>query len=227
MRRPVLFAVDGDAGGLRAVERELLERYARDYEVVCLASATEARTRLGAFAEDGTPVALMLAAAVLAGGTGPALLADARHVHPHAKRALLIGWGEWGDSATGDAISEATVHGHIDHYLVRPLEPPDKAFHQAISSFLLEWAEDHASRLMPSASWATSGQGGGTNSARFSSAALSPPLFARRLARGSRRARRRDAEPATAGGRHARRQSTHESLRSRALAGQRITPCRR
>ncbi len=149
MRRPVLFAVDGDAAGLRDVERELLERYARDYEVVCLASATEARTRLGAFAEDGTPVALVLAAAVLAGGTGPALLADARHVHPHAKRALLIGWGEWGDSATGDAISEATVHGHIDHYLVRPLEPPDEAFHQAISSFLLEWAEDQ--RVAPHA----------------------------------------------------------------------------
>ena len=38
MRRAVLFAVDGDAAGLRAVERELLERYARDYDVVCLAS---------------------------------------------------------------------------------------------------------------------------------------------------------------------------------------------
>ena len=66
---PVLFAVDGDAAGLRAVERELLERYARDYEVVCLASAREAGTRLAAFAEGGTPVALVLAAAVLAGGT--------------------------------------------------------------------------------------------------------------------------------------------------------------
>ena len=149
MRRPVLFAVDGDAAGLRAVEGELLERYARDYEVVCLASAKEAGTRLGAFAEDGTPVALVLAATVLAGGAGPELLADARHLHPHAKRALLIGWGEWGDSATGDAISEATVHGHIDHYVVRPLAPPDEAFHQSISSFLLEWAEDQ--RVAPHA----------------------------------------------------------------------------
>ena len=176
MRRAVLFAVDGDAAGLRAVERELLERYARDYDVVCLASAKEARTRLGALAGDETPVALVLAAEVLAGGSGPELLADARHLHPHAKRALLIGWGEWGDSATGDAISEATVHGHIDHYLVRPLEPPDEAFHQAISSFLLEWAEDqrvapHAVRVVGDA-WS----GGGTSFARFSSAARSPTV---------------------------------------------------
>ena len=228
MRRAVLFAVDGDAAGLRDVERELLERYARDYEVVCLASATEARTRLGAFAEDGTPVALVLAAAVLAGGTGPELLADARHLHPHAKRALLIGWGEWGDSATGDAISEATVHGHIDHYLVRPLEPPDEAFHQAISSFLLEWAEDqrvapHAVRVVGDA-W--SGRGYELRSVlercafphRFSLA--DSPEGAAVLA---------DVTPnrplpvvvmpdGTA---------LHESLRSRAVAGQRITPCRR
>ncbi len=141
MHRPVLFAVDGDAAGLREVERELLERYARDYEIVCLASASQARTRLEALAREGAPVALVLAAAALDGGAGTALLADARQVHPHAKRALLIGWGDWGDSGTGDAISEATGYGHIDHYVVRPLAPPDEAFHQAISSFLLEWAE--------------------------------------------------------------------------------------
>ena len=49
----------------------------------------------------------------------------------------------------GDAISEATVHGHIHHYVVRPLAPPDEAFHQAISSFLLEWAESQ--RIAPHA----------------------------------------------------------------------------
>jgi len=61
------------------------------------------------------------------------LLADARRAHPHAKRALLVGWGDWGDTATGDEISDAIVHGHIDHYVVRPLAPPDEAFHRAPS----------------------------------------------------------------------------------------------
>ena len=141
MDRAVLIAVDGDAAGLRDVETELLARYGRDYDVVCLGSAAQARRRLEELAEEGTPVALVLAAPVLAGGTGEALLTDARRLHPHAKRAFLIGWGDWGEATTGDAISEAIAHGHVDHYLARPLAPPDEAFHQSISSFLLEWAE--------------------------------------------------------------------------------------
>jgi thioredoxin reductase (NADPH) len=149
MRRPVLLAVDGDAEGLREVERELLERYARDYDVVCLPSAAKALARLEELADEGAPVALVLAAPVLADGSGTSLLADARRVHPHAKRALLIGWGDWGEATMGDAISEATVQGHIHHYVVRPLAPPDEAFHQAISSFLLEWAESQ--RIAPHA----------------------------------------------------------------------------
>ena len=65
-----------------------------------------------------------------------------RRLHPHAKRALLVGWGDWGFRATGDAILEAIEHGKIDHYVVRPVAPPDELFHQAISTFLLEWAEE-------------------------------------------------------------------------------------
>ena len=53
MRPPVLLAVDEDESGLRDVERELVDRYARHYEVVCLASAAEARARLEALAERG------------------------------------------------------------------------------------------------------------------------------------------------------------------------------
>ena len=62
MQPPVVLAVDADAEGLRTVERELLKRYATDYEVICLGSAEEALARLEALAEGGAPVALVLAA---------------------------------------------------------------------------------------------------------------------------------------------------------------------
>ena len=74
--------------------------------------------------------------------SGGELLGEVRQLHPHAKRALLVGWGEWGFRATGDAILEAIEHGKIDHYVVRPVAPPDELFHHAISTFLLEWAEE-------------------------------------------------------------------------------------
>ena len=53
MRPPVLLAVDVDADGLRDVEHELDDRYARHYEILCLSSAAEARTRLEAARRRG------------------------------------------------------------------------------------------------------------------------------------------------------------------------------
>ena len=86
-------------------------------------------------------------AVALRGITGSELLDQAGRLHPHAKRGLLIAWGDWGDRATGEAIFDSIAHGRIDHYVIRPSASPDELFHQAISSLLLEWAE--ARRTLP------------------------------------------------------------------------------
>jgi thioredoxin reductase (NADPH) len=52
-----------------------------------------------------------------------------------------MAWDSLGDRATGEAIFDSIARGWIDHYVVRPSEPSDEVFHQAISSLLLEWAE--------------------------------------------------------------------------------------
>ena len=142
MSPPAILAVDGDAENLQAIERELTDRYARHYRIVCVASAAEARRFLEESQTAGDDVALVLASQHLDGSTGGALLGEVRQLHPHAKRALLVGWGEWGFRATGDAILEAVEHGKVDHYVVRPVAPPDELFHHDISTFLLEWAEE-------------------------------------------------------------------------------------
>jgi thioredoxin reductase (NADPH) len=146
MPGPVLVAVDEDASALRALERELRDRYARHYRVVCIRSSHEARACLEDLAAAGEEVALVLAGQRLSGMTGSELLAEARHLHPHAKHGLLISWGDWGDRATGEAIFDSIAHGRIDHHVVRPSASPDELFHHAVSSLLLEWAEArHAS----------------------------------------------------------------------------------
>ena len=141
MSRPVLVAVDEDAGALQDVERELRERYARHYRVVCMRTTHEALACLEDLAAAGEQVALVLAGQSLCGITGSELLDQAGRLHPHAKRGLLIAWGTWGDRATGEAIFDSIAQGRIDHYVIRPLASPDELFHQAISSLLLEWAE--------------------------------------------------------------------------------------
>lgn len=141
MARPVLLAIDDDADALGDVERELRDRYARHYDVICLRSPGDAPGQLEALADSGVDVALVLAGQWLEGTTGSEVLDGVRGLHPQAKRALLVDWGEWGQKATGKAIFAGIADGRFDHYVLRPAQSPDELFHQSISSLLLEWAE--------------------------------------------------------------------------------------
>jgi thioredoxin reductase (NADPH) len=138
---PLLVAVDDDPDLRRDVERELVNRYASDYRVCCLSSPREALAMLEDLAAAGEQVALVLAGEELAGAPGTALLAEVRALFPHAQRVLLIEWSRFGTPETGDAIFDAISSGRVDHYALRPAPPPDEQFHQAISTFLLRWAD--------------------------------------------------------------------------------------
>ncbi|MGY1823296.1 FAD-dependent oxidoreductase [Geodermatophilus sp. SYSU D00079] len=138
---PLLVAVDDDPGLLADVERELRNRYSSDYRVCCLRAPDEARRTLGELAAAGEEVALVLAGEELDGAPGTDLLAGVPSLFPHAQRALLLPWAHVGDPDTGDAVFEAIARGRIDQWVMRPAPPPDEQFHQAVSSFLLAWAE--------------------------------------------------------------------------------------
>ena len=147
MDQPVLLAIDDDETLLGDIERELRDRYARHYQVVCVRSPAEARAHLADFAASGVDVALVLAGRSAAGVPTSELLAEVRKVHPRAKRALVVAFGDWGQKAVGDEIFEGVADGRFDHYVLRPVESPDELFHQTISSMLLEWWD--ANRTAP------------------------------------------------------------------------------
>ncbi len=144
---PVLFAVDEDERSLRKVERELTDRYSRNYRVVCMSSAEDAMVELVALKAAGEDVALVLAAQSLGGKPGSELLGKVRDLHAHAQRGLLIEWGSWGDGRTAEEIFQAMARRQIEYYVIRPSRSPDELFHQSVSTFLLEWA--HARRVSP------------------------------------------------------------------------------
>ncbi|SFE51099.1 FAD-dependent oxidoreductase [Blastococcus tunisiensis] len=141
MNAPLILAVDDDPDLLASVERELRSRYAADYRICPLSTPAEALAVLEASTTGGADVALVLAAEELAGAPGTEFLGEVRRFSRDAQRALLISWEHLGEPVTGDAIFEAIPRGRIDHYVVRPAPPPDEQFHQAMSTFLLGWAE--------------------------------------------------------------------------------------
>jgi thioredoxin reductase (NADPH) len=143
MDLPVLLVVDADDLTRAAVERELEERYGRHYRVICLTTVAAATACLDDLARSGVDVALVLAAQALPGASGAELLARVHRFHPHARRALLIEWGDWGQSPAGEAIFDGISRGALDHYVLRPATSPDELFHHTVSGLLLEWAQAH------------------------------------------------------------------------------------
>jgi thioredoxin reductase (NADPH) len=140
---PLILAIDEDPEALERITGEL-QRYARDYKVICGPSTGAALTQLEALHADGKAVAIVLAARGSEEPLGEQLLERVHDIHPHAKRALLIDWGGWADEETADAIRKAMALGHIDYYALKPWSAPDELFHRLISELLQEWRRQNA-----------------------------------------------------------------------------------
>jgi len=143
----VMVAVDEDLDGLENVRAQLVQRYGRDYRIEALGDPDEALSRLTALRDAGVDIALVLAGQPASGAAGGELLDHVRQLHPHAKRVLLVSESVWAEPSNAGMIRAAMALGRIDHYVLRPAASPDEVFHEAVSSFLLEWARDR--RLVP------------------------------------------------------------------------------
>ena len=142
MAPPVLLAFDEDQETLGVLESQLTDRYAHDYRVECLGDPDLALLRLTELADVGEEVALVLAARSESVTATGGLLEHVRELHPHAKCALLVSRDVWADKPSADAIRASIALGRVHYYAVRPAGPPDEVFHEAVSSFLLEWATE-------------------------------------------------------------------------------------
>jgi thioredoxin reductase (NADPH) len=142
---PLMLVVEDDSKARALIREELQRRYGRDYRVTCEKSPHAALELLEAMRDSGGQVALILADQWVPEMTGREFLVRARQLHPHAKRALLVGWGSWGDRPTADAMLTAMARGEIDYYVLKPWRPRDEFFHRTVTEFLHEWARTDAS----------------------------------------------------------------------------------
>ena len=142
MPLPVILAIDEDPDALDELETQLVQRYAHDYRVESLGAPEQALRRLTELARAGEEVALVLAGKSVSDATGGELLERARQLHPQAQRGLVVPGGSWTDPPIAEAILDSMALGRIDYYIPKPAASPDEVFHQAVSSFLLEWATE-------------------------------------------------------------------------------------
>jgi thioredoxin reductase (NADPH) len=126
-------SVDDDPQVLGAVERDLRRHYKNDYRVVKAGSGREALDIARELKQRGTPVALFLVDQRMPEMTGTQFLAEASQLHPESRRVLLTAYAD-----TQVAIEGINTIG-LDHYLMKPWDPPDQKLYPVLDDLLTEW----------------------------------------------------------------------------------------
>src|SRR6202790_932034 len=119
MGKAVLMTVDDDREVLRAIERDLRRKYASDYRVLRAESGQAALEILRELKVRNSALALFLVDQRMPGLSGVEFLEQARTFYPDAKRVLLTAY------ADTDAAIAAINEAGINHYLLKPWDPPE------------------------------------------------------------------------------------------------------
>ncbi|HEV2777902.1 MAG TPA: FAD-dependent oxidoreductase [Actinophytocola sp.] len=133
MPKPVLLTVDDDQAVSRAVARDLRRRYGEDYRVVRAESGPAALEALRELKLRGEPVAAMLADYRMPQMNGIEFLEQAMDLFPRARRALLTAY------ADTDAAIQAINLVDVDHYLLKPWNPPEEKLYPVVDALVETW----------------------------------------------------------------------------------------
>ncbi|MER6157034.1 FAD-dependent oxidoreductase [Streptomyces sp. NPDC001868] len=131
--RNVILTVDDDPGVSRAVARDLRRRYGESYRIVRAESGQAALEALRELKLRGDQVAVILADYRMPEMNGIEFLEQALDVFPGARRVLLTAYAD-----TGAAIDAINVID-LDHYLLKPWDPPEEKLYPVLDDLLQAW----------------------------------------------------------------------------------------
>jgi thioredoxin reductase (NADPH) len=132
-RKPVMLTVDDDPSVSRAVARDLRRHYGEDHRIVRAESGPDALGTLKELKLRGETVAMLIADYRMPQMSGIEFLEQAMDLYPAARRVLLTAYAD--THAAIDAINVVD----LDHYLLKPWDPPEEKFYPVIDALLDAW----------------------------------------------------------------------------------------
>ncbi len=131
--KPIMLLVDDEPAVLSAVERDLRPRFRKRFGLMKADSGAKALQLLDKLKEREDTVALIVSDQRMPGMGGAEFLARSRDVFPLARKVLLTAY------ADTEAAIESINHAKIDHYLVKPWDPPEEKLFPVIDELLADW----------------------------------------------------------------------------------------
>jgi thioredoxin reductase (NADPH) len=131
--KPAILAVDDDPHVLASVARDLRHQYGERFRILRAPDGDTAIAALEKLALAAEPLALIVADQRMPGMTGVELLTQARTFTPDARAVLLTAY------ADTDAAIAAINQVHLDHYVLKPWDPPEERLYPILDELLDDW----------------------------------------------------------------------------------------
>ena len=133
MSRTTIVAVDDDRAVLASVERDLRQKYGRDYRIVKAESGAAALELVNELKRRNEAIALFVVDQRMPRMTGVEFLEQANGIFPDARKVLLTAY------ADTDAAISAINDIDLDFYLMKPWDPPDEHLYPVLGGLLDDW----------------------------------------------------------------------------------------
>jgi thioredoxin reductase (NADPH) len=133
MAKPIIMTVDDEPQVLNAVERDLRQHYRGDYRIVKAGSGAEALETVQKLKQRNDPLALFLVDQRMPSMSGTEFLTEAMKIYPEARKVLLTAY------ADTEAAIESINQVGLDHYLLKPWDPPEQNLYPVLDDLLSDW----------------------------------------------------------------------------------------
>lgn len=133
MKLPLIIIVDDDEQVLRAIQRDVRNKFREEYRVTATASANEALELVKELKLKNEAIALIISDHRMPEMEGIEFLEKAKNIYQEAKLILLTAYSDI------EAAIKAINDVKLDHYLLKPWSPPEEKLYPVMSDLLDEW----------------------------------------------------------------------------------------
>jgi thioredoxin reductase (NADPH) len=133
MKLPFILITDDDNQVLRAIQRDVRNKFREDYKILAIESAVETLEAIKELKSKNETVALFISDQRMPEMEGTAFLEKAKVFYPDAKKVLLTAYSDI------EAAIKAINTLRLDYYLLKPWSPPEEKLYPVITDLLEDW----------------------------------------------------------------------------------------